>query len=98
MAFAILIGALAGVVGFIPLFVAMRLSRKSISTNVLGTATYGLVGVFVSMIVLAVEIIICSRVASEWVLPFGLSEMLTLIIATAMYVIYKNVLAKRKNR
>ena len=93
---AIAIGILAGFLGFIPLFAALRLSRKSTSVNPLTAGLFGLGGFFISLIVLAVCMIVCAQMAREMILPFGLAEMLALIVFTSVYVVYKNVLAKRK--
>ena len=89
MAAAIALGILAGIAGFIPLFIALRLSRKSTSTSPLSAGLYGLGGFFVSLIVVAV-------VAREMVLPFAVAEILTLVVVTSIYVVYKNVLAKKR--
>ena len=94
MALAILIGAGAGLLGFIPLFIALRLSRRSASATALNAALYGLAGVSVSLVVLIVELI----VARPLVLPFGIAEMLALIVSTAAYVVYKNGLGPRKKQ
>ena len=59
---------------------------------------YGLVGVFFSLIILAAALFACSALAHDAVLPFGLAEMVALIVSTSVYVVYKNVLAKRKKR
>lgn len=96
MAAAIALGILAGVAGFIPLFIALRLSRKSTSTSPLNAGLYGLGGFFVSLIVVAVALIICAVVAREMVLPFAIAEILTLVVVTSIYVVYKNVLAKKR--
>lgn len=90
MVLAILIGAAAGFIGFVPLFVSLRLSRRSSSIEPLTAGLYGLSGVFVSLIILVVALIICSQVARTFILPFGIAEMLVLIVSTGVYVVYKN--------
>lgn len=95
-AVAIILGILAGAIGFIPIFVAIRLSRRSTSTSVMSAAACGLLGSLVSLIVVVVELLLCSHLAHDVLLPFGISELLALIVVTAVYVVYKNVLAKRK--
>ncbi|BAK45195.1 hypothetical protein [Eggerthella sp. YY7918] len=96
MALAIVIGAVAGFIGFIPLFIALRMSRRSTSTSAMNAALYGLVGVFISLVVLIVEMIVCAQVARSLILPFGLAEIVALIVSTAIYVVYKNGLGTRK--
>ncbi len=98
MALAIVLGIVAGLVGFVPLFVALRLSRRSTSTSALTAGMYGLGGSFVSLIVLAVCMIACAMLDRGNVLPFGIAEMATIIVVTSVYVLYKNVLAKKKTK
>jgi hypothetical protein len=93
---AVFVGILAGVVGFLPIFAAIRISRRSTSTSVLSAAACGLLGSLVSLIVVVVELLVCSQVARPTLLPFGIAELVSLIVVTAAYVAYKNVLAKRK--
>ncbi len=95
MALAIVIGICAGVVGFIPLFLFLRLALRSATTSVMSTALYGLAGFCVSLIVVIVEMILCAAVARDLILPFGLAEIFALIIAAVIYVLYKNVLGRR---
>ena len=98
MVAAIALGALAGFVGFLPLFVSMRLSRRSLSVSMANTALYGLVGVFASMILLAVELYLCARVSRGAVLPFGLAEMVVLVVSTSVYTLFRNGIIVRKKR
>ena len=78
MVAAILIGAITGFVGFLPLFAA-------------NAALYGLGGTFVSLVVVAVALIVCALVARPSVFPFGMAEIVSLIVCTAAYVWRKNV-------
>lgn len=98
MVLAIVLGIVAGFAGFIPLFIALRLSRRSTSTSPLSAGLYGLAGFFVSMVVVAVALIVCALVARDMVVPFAIAEIVTLIAATSIYVVYKNVLAKKRVR
>lgn len=91
-------GIVAGIVGFLPLFISLRLSRRSASLSAMGTGLYGLAGTFVSLIIVAVALIVCAVTNREVVLPFGVAEIVALIVSTSAYVVYKNVLAKRKNK
>ena len=77
-------GIAAGIIGFLPLFISLRLARRSTSLSAMSAGLYGLAGTFVSLIVVAVA------------LPFGVAEIVALIVSTSAYVVYKNVLAKRK--
>lgn len=98
MLVAIIVGVVVGVVGFLPMFASLRLSRRSESLNTMTLGLYGLVGVFVSLIVVAVALIICAVTARDLVVPFAVAEIVALILSTSIYVVYKNVLAKRKKK
>lgn len=89
-------GIAAGIIGFLPLFISLRLARRSTSLSAMNAGLYGLAGTFVSLIVVAVALIVCAMVARDVVLPFGVAEIVALIVSTSAYVVYKNVLAKRK--
>lgn len=95
---AVAAGIVAGLVGFLPLFVSLRLARRSTNLSAMSTGLYGLAGVFVSLIIVAVALIVCAVVARDIVLPFGIAEIVALIVSTSAYVVYKNVLAKRKSK
>ena len=86
---AVAAGIVAGIIGFLPLFVSLRLARRSDSLAPMSMGLYGLAGTFVSLIIVIVAMIICAQVARASILP-------ALIVSTSLYVVYKNVLAKRK--
>lgn len=95
----VLLGILAGAIGFVPMFVALRLSRRNATTSVVrDAALYGLGGVCVSLLVVVVELIACALVARPLVLPFGVSELLALIAVTALYVVASNRARNRVGR
>ena len=98
MVAAVIAGLIAGVIGFLPLFIFLRLGRRSTSQVPMNAGLYGLAGTFVSLIIVAVALIICAVVAREMVLPFGIAEMVALVVSTSVYVVYKNALAKRKKK
>lgn len=91
MVAAIVIGVIAGFIGFLPLFASLRLARKHPSVSVANAALYGLGGTFVSLVVVAVALIVCALVARPMALPFGMAEIVSLIVCTAVYVWRKNV-------
>ena len=95
---AIALGALAGFIGFVPMFVALRLSRKVPAQGTMEAALFGLAGTFVSLIIVIVALIMCRVFAADSVLPFGVAELVTLIVVTCGFVLYKNVLQKRKQK
>ncbi|CDD66902.1 putative uncharacterized protein [Eggerthella sp. CAG:368] len=95
---AIAAGLGAGVIGFLPLFIFLRLGRRSASLSPMNAGLYGLAGTFVSLIIVAAALIVCAVVAREAVLPFGIAEIVALVVSTSVYVVYKNALAKRKKK
>lgn len=91
-------GIAAGIIGFLPLFISLRLARRSTNLSAMSAGLYGLAGTFVSLIVVAVALIVVAVVARDVVLPFAVAEIVALIVSTSAYVVYKNVLAKRKKK
>lgn len=95
----VLLGILAGAIGFVPMLIALRLSRRNATTSVVrDAALYGLGGVCVSLLIVVVELIACALVARPLVLPFGVSELLALIAVTALYVVASNRTRNRVGR
>ncbi len=87
-ALAIIIGAVMGVIGFLPLFGGLRLSRRVPSSN-LGMLGACLIGLFTSFIILMVAALVCISVARAETLPFVLSEAIALSISAIIYGIVK---------
>ena len=56
----------------------------------------GILAGIAGFIPLFIALIICAVVAREMVLPFAVAEILTLVVVTSIYVVYKNVLAKKR--
>lgn len=81
MAIAIVVGALAGIAGFAPLFAGLRMTRRVTDTSNLGHAGALLLGVLISVAVLFVSAIACALLARDMVLPFVLAEVVTLSVA-----------------
>ena len=91
----ILFGALTGFLGFVPLFLAFRLARKHVSTNTLTFGLFGLTGVFVSLIVLVVGLIVCAMVARDGMIGFAIAEAVVFPGATIAFVLKNNRIFKR---
>lgn len=92
----IVLGIVTGFLGFLPLFLSLRLSRRSTSTAALTTGLYGLAGVAISLVILVVGLIACALLARESLVPFVVAEAVVFLGCTIAFVVYKNVLAKRK--
>lgn len=92
----IALGILTGILGFLPLFLSLRLSRRSASTHALTLGLYGLVGVCISLVILIVGLVACAMLARDALIPFVIAEGIVFLGCTIAYVLYKNVLAKRR--
>lgn len=85
MAAAIVLGALFGVAGFLPLVAGLRMTRRVTDTSNLGHAGALLLGVLVSVIVIFAAAIACVVLARDLVLPFVLAEVAALCIAAVAF-------------
>ena len=96
MALCILVGAAAGFAGFLPLWVALKLTQRSTEVGMAATAAQSLGGVFVSLIVLALAMFVASRLAHDLVGIFGLVELVTFVIVSVVYFTHRNKVLRRK--
>lgn len=94
----IALGALTGVLGFIPLSIAMRTAHRSTSTQALTVGFYGLAGVAVSMLILIVGLVICGILARDGIIMFVGAEAAVFLVLTIAYVFYRNVFASRNRK
>lgn len=78
---AILLGVVSGAVGFVPLLVGLRLTKRVTRTSNLGHMGALLLGVLFSFAILFVAAIACIMLARDLVLPFVVSEVLALAVA-----------------
>ena len=92
----IVMGILTGLVGFLPLFLSARLSRRSPSQHALTVGLYGLGGVAISLVILIVGLLLCAKLAREDLISFVVAEAVVFLGCTIIYVLYKNVFEKRK--
>jgi len=85
MVAAVVLGAVCGVLGFLPLYMGLRLARKATATSNLGQAGAVLLGVLVSFVFLATVFIVCAVVTRDLVLPFVLAEAAGLSVSAVVY-------------
>lgn len=90
----IFFGALTGLLGFVPLFLAFKLARKHVSTGTLSLGLFGLGGVFVSLIILVVGLIICAMTVRDGLVGFAIAEAAVFLGATIVFVLKKNYIFK----
>ena len=92
------LGILTGILGFLPFYVSLKLSRRSTSVAPMTIGLYGLGGALISLIILAGLLIACAMLARESLVPFAVAEIVVFLGCTIAYVVYKNMFAKRKTR
>ena len=88
-ALAIILGAIVGVVGFLPLYGGLRLARRATRTSNLGQMGACLLGLLVSFVLLAAASIICVAVARPLTLPFVLAEAIALAASAICFGVVK---------
>ena len=82
---AIVLGAVSGILGFLPLYMGLRLARKATPTSNLGHAGALLLGVLLSFLILVAAFIVCIFVALDLVLPFVLAEVGGLVVSAVAF-------------
>ena len=91
MVLAIVLGAASGILGFLPLYGALRLTRKVTATSNLGYLGSMLLGVFGSFLVIACTAIACIVAARDLALPFVLAEAIALCVTAIAFGIWKQL-------
>lgn len=93
---AIIGGALAGFVGFSPLLVGLRMTRKVTRTSNFGHMSILLLALIASFILLALFAFLCIFIAREVALPFVLAEALALSVAAIVFGVRKTLVGREK--
>lgn len=94
MAIAILLGVVVGVVGFVPLAIAIRLTRKAIGAGIGANVGIVLLCLFISLGFLIAAIFIFNDANHAYVIPFGLTASIVLSITAIGFGLYQQ--AKHK--
>lgn len=87
---AVLVGIVVGVASFAPLIFGMNKARNASPTSNLGHAGSLLLGVLLSLVILAVCVIACVMLARDYAVPFVLGAAGGLVIAAIVFGIRKN--------
>lgn len=82
MAAAIILGLLAGALGFVPLLIGLRMTKKVTETSNFGHMAILMLALLISFVILFVTAIVCINVARDLVLYFVLSEAVGLCVVT----------------
>jgi len=91
MIFSIVLGLAVGVVGFLPLFAGLKLTKRATSTSNLGSVGILLLGFLVSFLLLVAVLFACVTFARNVALPFALSVAGGLALCAIGYGIVKQV-------
>ena len=91
MVAAIVLGALSGIAGFLPLMAGLRMTRKVTETSNLGHMGILLLSLLASFLILFVTLVACVLTARELVLPFALAEVLALSVTAIGFGVAKLV-------
>lgn len=88
MAIAILIGILIGIVGFLPLLGALKISKKIVATRTGLNAAVMIFSILISLAIMIVSMLIFNDLNHSNILPFVLSVAITLIITAIGFGIW----------
>ena len=84
----VFLGAVVGVLAFVPLLLSLKASRNVTKTSNLGYGALLILGVFTSLIILFVAVLICYFAARDGLIAFTLAAAITLILFAIVYGIY----------
>jgi len=82
MAVDVVLGALAGVLGFAPLALGLRLTKRTTATSNFGPMAILMLCLLVSFAILFASAIACVTLARDVVLYFALAEAISLCVVT----------------
>ncbi len=88
MVFAIVLGAVSGIVGVLPLVFGLRMTKRVTDTSNLGHMGALMLGVLLSFVLLFLAAIACVVLARESAVPFVLAEAAVLIASAIGYGVY----------
>ncbi len=77
----IALGIMTGILGFLPLFLSLRLSRRSTSTHALTIGLYGLAGVAISCHTLSQGLSPCAMLCTRRLVGFVVAEGIVFLAA-----------------
>lgn len=88
MAIAILIGILIGIVGFLPLLGALKISKRIVATRTGLNAAVMIFSILISLAIMIVSMLIFNDLNHSNILPFVLSAAITLIVTAIGFGIW----------
>ena len=88
---AVVLGLAVGAGCFMPLVFGMNMARKATPTSNFGHAGSLLLGVLISLVILAVATIVCVKFARDVAVPFVLAEAVGIIAAAVAFGVTKQL-------
>lgn len=82
MAVAIVLGVLAGAIGFMPLVIGLRMTKTVSPDSNFGPMAILMLCLLLSFVLLFVAAILCVTLARDLALPFALAEAVALCVVT----------------
>ena len=82
---AIILGALAGLVGFLPLLFGLRMTKKTVSAGVAGSMAVLFLALLVSFVILVMTAVVCIALDRGLGFPFVVAEVIALSTAAIAY-------------
>lgn len=83
-------GLLAGVVGFLPLLVGLRMTKKVTSTSNFGHMSILIISLIVSFVVMFALAMLCVVVARDYAMPFVLAEAVALSVVAIVFGVMRS--------
>lgn len=96
------LGAVTGILAFLPLFLSLRAGKKVTDKSNFGYVAISLLGVFASLLILIAAVALCYFFVYDELLRFALAAAITLIAFAVVYGIYtvvgRNKAAKERKQ
>ncbi|MCI9129947.1 MAG: hypothetical protein HFJ65_06545 [Eggerthellaceae bacterium] len=96
MVAAIVCGALAGLVGFLPLVVGLRMTRKVTATSNFGHMSILLISLIISFALMFLFAIACVNLARDVAMPFVLAEAVALSVVAIVFGVRRTLGSKKE--
>lgn len=92
------LGAVVGVLAFVPLMLSLKASKNVTKTSNFGYGSLLILGVFASLIILLAAVLICYFAARDGLIAFALAAAVTLILFAIIYGIYSIISRNRATK
>lgn len=97
----VFLGSCTGILGFLPLALSLKASKKVTPKSNLGYGALLILGVFASLLILLIAVLLCYFFARDHLIAFVLAAAITLILFAIVYgfnsVIVRDKAAKERS-